>query len=123
MADILVDRAETEMPISLYVNYGGPLTGATIAVAIRDGDTDDSYLDFNDDTFKTLGWTMRQAALTESIIQDGLYTLSPGLDLTGITNLPAATFYMFAEYEISAPAGAVSVMSDTIYLIDDLKKN
>lgn len=100
------------------LNSGGPLTGATAVVAIRDADTNDSYLDFSDNTFKTAGFTTRQAALLEGNV--GVYTLSGGLDLSVITNLPAATDQLIAEYEVTAPAAATGIVMDLIELLDAL---
>ena len=113
---IRVPRNETEVPLNLFLNNSGPVTGATAVVAIRDGDTPDSYLDFNDNTFKTAGHTTRQAALTEGEV--GVYTLVPGLDLSAITNLPAGTDHLIAEFEVTAPAASTGIVSDMI-LIDD----
>lgn len=115
---IRVPRTETEVPINLTVTQGGsgPVSGATALYAIRDGDTPDSWLDFNDSTFKTAGWTTRQASLTGSGTQAGLYTAVPGLDLTAITNLPAATDHLIVEYEVTAPAAVAGIASDIVLL-------
>lgn len=113
---VRVPRNETEVPLNLFLNNGGPVSGATAVVAIRDADTPDSYLDFNDDTFKTAGWTTKQASLTGG--DPGVYTLVPGLDLSAITNLPAGTDHLIAEYEVTAPAGSEGKVMDIVYLDD-----
>ena len=117
-------RTETELPLSLSVTRSdGPVAGATAVVAVRDGNTDDSYLDFADDTFKTAGHTTRQAALAD--IGGGFYALTGGLDVAAITNLPAATEILLAEYEVTAPANAVGVAGPDVILlevfVDDLE--
>lgn len=115
-------RDETEVPLSLALTRtSGPVTGATVLVAIRDGNTQDSYLDFDDDTFKTVGWTTRQAAVAD--IGSGFYARSGGLDVGAITNLPAATEILVAEYEVTAPSNSTGVALENILLeefVDDL---
>lgn len=120
MAEIRVPRNETEVPLTLHITNQGPVTGATAVVAIRDADTDDSYLDFSDSTFKTAGHTTIQAALTELATSPGggVYALSGGLDLTALTNLPAATDHLEVEYEVTAPASSVGTAQDQIYIDD-----
>lgn len=101
MATIEAERTATNAPLELMVNKSGGVTGLTAVVAIRDGDTANSWLDFNDNTFKTSAWTTRQAALAEVSAGNapGVYRLE--LDISAITNLPAATDYLVAEYDIS----------------------
>jgi hypothetical protein len=89
----------------------GGITGLTVAVRIRDGRTTNSYLDFSDDTFKTSGWSAQTASLTD--IGDGFYSLSSGLDLSAITNLPAATHYLVAEYLVNGSV-AGSAMTEIL---------
>ena len=100
---IQVERTESQVPIDLVVtDRRGGISGLTVVVQIRDGRTTNSYLDFNDDTFKTSGWTTKQVSLAD--IGDGFYTLSGGLDLSAITNLPASTHYLFAEFIVTGAA-------------------
>ena len=83
-------RTSTATPLEFSLTGNGPVTGATVVVAVRDGQSSvalPSYLDFDDDEFKTAGWTTRQAALTE--LGGGFYARA--LDINAITNLPAAT--------------------------------
>ncbi len=115
---IRVPRDETEVPINLTLTESGvgPVAGATAVYAIRDGDTPDSWLDFNDNTFKTSAWTTRQATLTGSATQDGVYTAVPGFNLNA-TNLPAGSDHIIIEYEVTAPSSLAAIASDII-LID-----
>jgi hypothetical protein len=122
MSTIHTIRTETEVPITLTLSKSGPVTGATAVYSVRDGDVEDSWLDFNDMTFKAAGWTTLQSALTESTIQDGLYTANPGLDLTAITNLSANTKHLIVVYEVTAPALVASTTMDMIF-IDDTETN
>ena len=98
----LVERTDTNVAVEVQVSSG--LTGATAVVAIRDGSTLNSWLDFNDSTFKTVGWTTRQAALTEVSAGNapGVYALSGGLDLSSLTGLPAAGGELIAEFDVSS---------------------
>jgi len=112
---IKIARTETNLPLNLFLTDSqGPVTGATAAVAIRDGDTSNSYLDFDDVTFKTSGHTTRQQPMTED--ENGVYTLVGGLDVSSIVNLPAATIHLLAEYEVTAPVEALGISSDTVLL-------
>jgi trimeric autotransporter adhesin len=107
---IQAERTDTNVPITLQVDKNGGVTGLTSVVQIRDGATTNSYLDFNDDTFKTAGWTTKQASLAD--IGDGVYVLSGGLDVSAITNLPAGTHHLFAEFDVtgSVDGNAVDVI-------------
>jgi hypothetical protein len=105
---IEVERNAANVPLNITVSdVDGAVTGLTTVVAVRDGRTTDSFLDFDDDTFKTSAWTTKQAAMAE--VGNGAYALSGGLDLSIITNLPAATDFLVAEYEVSGSVAAVSM--------------
>ncbi len=118
MGQIKTARAEANLPLNLFLSDStGPVAGATVVVAIRDGATTNSYLDFADGLFKTTGWTTRQAALTGTIA--GVYPLAGGLDVSAIGNLPASTTKLLAEYEITNPAAVRGIASDTI-LIEEI---
>jgi hypothetical protein len=101
---IEVERTETQVPLELVVTQSGigGITGLVPVARIRDGNTPNSYLDFNDFTFKIAGWVAQTISLTE--VGNGFYT--EFLDLTAITNLPDATHYLNAEFIVSG-AGAV----------------
>ena len=116
---LIVDRAETEVPLSLSLTEGGgAVLGATVLVAIRDSKTQDSYLDFNDLTFKTVGWTTREASVAE--LANGFYSVSGGLDLTAITNLPVTTNLLVAEYRVTAPAASLGSVQEYIHVQADV---
>ncbi len=108
-------RTETTAPLTLSITRNGPVVGATAVVAVRDGDTPDSYLDFADDTFKVAGHTTRQAALAD--IGGGFYHRA--LDVNAITNLPAPTDVLVVEYEVTAPANALGVAGPDILLLEE----
>ena len=62
-------------------------------------ETPDTYLDFDDLTFKASGWTTKRASLTD--IGGGIYAGAPVVDLGSVTNLPGSTRSLAAEYEVT----------------------
>lgn len=94
------ELTDTNVPISLVATKnGGGVSGLTVVVQIRDASTVDSYLDFDDDTFQTSGWTTKQASLAD--LGDGFYALSGGLDVDAFTNLPAGSHHLSLEYIVT----------------------
>ncbi len=90
-------------PLSIAVNgFSGGITGLSPVVAIRDALSVGSYIDFTDLTFKTFGWTTRQAGMTE--VGGGRYFLSGGADPFLWTPRPDVPAYFVAEYEVPALA-------------------
>jgi hypothetical protein len=62
-----IEQSETALPLELTIvrqNTGG-ITGLSPTVAVRNAATVNSYLDFADNTFKTVGWTTKYALMTE----------------------------------------------------------
>lgn len=83
-------RTGNTEPIEVYVTNrrSEPLTGLTsIYVRIRRVSNGD-YLDWNDDTFKSTGWTTLNQICTEVDATNfpGLYKVSGGWDTSAITN-------------------------------------
>lgn len=113
------ERTETAGELLVTVaDSTGPVTGATVVVAVRDAETVDSWLDFSDGVFKTAGWVTRQQAMVEvGALAPGVYRLT--LDLTAIT-LPVASDRLSAEYEVTAPTG-FPVDVDRIELVQNIK--
>jgi hypothetical protein len=95
---ITADRTTTEVPIILtIVGAGGAVTTATAVEAqILDANTVNSFLDFNDDTFKTSGHTDIDLALAHQ--GSGHYQAATGLDISAITNLPSGTDVLLVLY-------------------------
>ncbi len=116
---ILASRKDTNIPLTLSAgNSAGGVTGLTVVVEIRDGGTNNSFLDFDDDTFKTSGWTTKSVALAD--IGGGFYALAGGLDAAAIGNLPAATDHLIAQFTVSGALKAVA--ADVIVLREALVK-
>lgn len=109
------ERTATAVPLALAVTRAGVggVAGLTPVVAIRDGTSSTSYLDFADATFKAAGWTTRQAPLTG--LGGGFYARA--LSVGGITNLPAGTAHLVAEYANLAGADKLAAV-DTLSLVD-----
>lgn len=93
-----IDATATDtIPLNVSVNgVGGPQSGLTPVVSVRDALTANSYLDFNDMTFKVVGWVAKSANLVEAA--PGNYVLDGGLDLSAIT-LPSTD--LVAEYTVN----------------------
>jgi len=114
MPQIIAERTQADVVLPLAVSNNGGVPGLNATAAVRDGTTLDSYLDWADSTFKTSGWTTKQAAMSD--IGDGFYTLT--LDLSVVTNLPVNAHMLVVEYRVS---GAVNgVAKDHITLVNTL---
>ncbi len=105
-AAIPVDTTATNVPLHLTVSKDGTggVTGLTPTVALRDGSTLNSYLDWDDDTFKTSGWTTKYATLSE--VERGHYQRTLSMVDIGAT---AGKFYM-AEYRVNDGSGTADAM-------------
>jgi hypothetical protein len=106
-----VERGRDTVPLVLVINKATGVTGLSPTVAIRYGVNSSFYFDFDDNTFKTSGWTTRRATLSE--IEPGLYELAGGLDTSAFANLDSSVKYLVAEYEAD---GAVD--TDIIELVE-----
>lgn len=97
MADRIVDVKATAEPLMLSVSgASGGVTGLTPTVGLRDAATLNSYLDFNDNTFKISGWTTKYATL--SAVERGHYQRS--LDISALPGVLAGKVYS-AEYRVA----------------------
>ncbi len=101
MGSITIPSSFTQPhPVQISVNgFAGGISGLSPLFAIRDGLTTDSFIDFNDLTFKTAGWTTKQAAMTDQ--GDGHYvaTADPFLWTVG-AGKPEEPAYFVIEYDI-----------------------
>lgn len=103
----------TTAPLVLTVtkaDFGG-VTGLSPTVAFRKVDPSNEYLDWNDLTFKTVGWTLKDAPLTE--LGGGHYQRR--LDLTTISAVDGDQYV--AEYSVP-DTGSEGVDSD-IFILED----
>jgi hypothetical protein len=95
---LFAEHSDTAYSLILALSDGilGPATGLFPTVRIRDGATSDSYLDFDDATFKTSGWVQIDAVLSE--IGGGHYEYA--LNIAGITDIVSRSSVV-AEYHLS----------------------
>ena len=90
----------------------GGITGLSPTVALRDGSTLNSYLDFNDNTFKTAGWTTKYASMSEA--ERGHYQRS--LDLSA---LPVVEHdVLVAEYHVDNGGDVKGDAADLLVVIE-----
>lgn len=101
---IEAEITDTNVPVKLSVNdSNGGLAGLTVGLEVLDGETQDSYLDFADGIFKTVGHTTKSVNITD--VGGGRYSLFGGLDLTTITL--GSRVKLLLEYNISGAKSAV----------------
>lgn len=94
-----VEKVVASLPLDLVVDQDGVGGVAGISpaptVAVRDASTTDSYLDWGDNTFKTAGWTLKNAPLTD--VGGGHYRRA-----LNVSTLPLAVGARFvAEFRVS----------------------
>ena len=95
-------------PIPLAVNKNGAVTGLTPTVRVRDGTTLDSYLDWDDDTFKTSGWTLQDGPMTET--SPGQYTRNLDTSLLTLTSGQV----LVLEFDVTGAVTGIDADSLTI---------
>lgn len=119
MTQRLVELTNTVVSIEAQLNNGR--TGATALVAIREADTTNSWLDFNDNTFKTVGWTTRQQTMAEVSAGNtpGLYRTT--IDITALLPARVAGDRLVAEFDVSASGPNLQVNGiEKIALVTEL---
>lgn len=113
---ILVERNSTNTEISFSVSPQLP-AATGVVVAMRDASAPQAplplYLDFFDDTFKTVGFVTRQATLFA--LGGNFFALDGGFDVAVITNLLATTRWLVAEFEATV-GGRVFTDNDVLDL-------
>ncbi len=115
----LIELTDTVVALDAQLNNGR--TGATVIVAVREADTTDSWLDFNDNTFKTAGWTTRQAAMTEISAANvpGLYRTA--IDITALSPARVAGDRLVVEFDASAVGPPLQVHGiDQLSLVETI---
>ncbi len=96
MSTALVVAADAIVPLELTIEQEGVggVVGKSPTVRLRDATTLDSYLDWDDSTFKTSGWVQQDAVLPE--VGQGHYSLDLDLEDVGavLGNVFAAEFHV-----------------------------
>ena len=113
MSEYVAERTDASVPVQVVVSANGGVTGLTVVVAIRDADSSTSFLDFADLTFRAAGHATKFASVAD--IGNGRYSLAGGLNVAGITNLPATTHHLVAEFDISG--SVVAAVDDVIEIL------
>jgi len=110
---ISINQAQISAPLLLTVRREGVggIGGLSPTVALRDGSTTDSYLDFSDDTFKTVGWTTKYASMTE--IERGHYQRN--LDLSALS--VSEGDILVAEYHVDNASDVVGDAADLLAVV------
>lgn len=111
---ISINQAQTAVPLFLTLTRAGAggITGKSPTVALRDGSTLDSYLDFNDSTFKTVGWTTKYETLDE--IERGHYQKSIDISALGLS----ANDVLVAEYHVDDSGDVVGDAADLLLIAE-----
>jgi len=105
---MLASRNDTAFPIEVSVDTGtGGISGLTAAISIRDTLNSNSYLDFNDSTFKITGWVSKTKNLAD--FGSGFYGTT--IDIAGIKNFPNGGNHLAVEYSVT---GAVVSIANNI---------
>lgn len=114
-----VDITET---IELWIqldNQRTAIPGGETLVALRQKDTTDNYLDFGDNTFKTVGHGTKQAQLAELDAVDSPGYYRREVDLGALTGLPAAGKSLVAEYQINATSPTLDIGATDVWELAD----
>lgn len=95
--DYFAVGTETKLALSfILTETGQPLTGLSPNVTFRSNTNTNSFLDFNDLTFKTQGWTQREKDLSET--DSGVYQYILDLALLNLSNGDSFTAVYTATY-------------------------
>lgn len=113
-AQMFAKKNDTAFPITVAVDSTGGISGLTVTAAIRNSLDNNSYLDFDDNTFKTSGWVQKTITLTD--LGSGFYASQ--LNLNIITNIPNAGHFII-EYDVN---GSVVAIDSSIISFDHLSE-
>jgi|HubBroStandDraft_2_1064218.scaffolds.fasta_scaffold00001_51 hypothetical protein len=115
MGTLEFDYNDADGALELVVNLigVGGVPGLTCTVAVREAPTTNSYLDWNDYTFKTVGWVTKFQPMTD--IGNGMYQAILNVPLLGFTPLTGLPQILVAEYN-SSGVGTSGLASDTIFV-------
>lgn len=101
---LIVEPGDTGIELQVpIIRNGAGVSGLTVLAQIRNGDTDNSYLDFSDNVFKTSGWTTKQVTLVEVPTSAGIYRYLWNSSLAAAV---VAGFDAIVEYDVS---GSISL--------------
>lgn len=112
---LLVERQTTAFPLSLNLQQEGVggIAGKSPTVRVRMGSTTNSYLDFSDLLFKTSGWAIRDALMTE--IGDGHYQHTLDLALLPVV----VNDVLVAEFHVDDGGDVVGSAADLLIVVEN----
>lgn len=108
---------DTSVPLILTIEKEGVggVTGKSPTVALRNAAGTTSYLDWNDNTFKTSGWTTKYASMTE--VERGHYQRILNSSLVSAI---VAGFKVAAEYHVDDGSGTIGDALDVILFVEEI---
>jgi hypothetical protein len=109
---ILVKSDDSAAPLDLTIDKEGVggVTGKAPTVAIRDGATTNSYLDFNDNIFKTVGWTTKYSSMAE--VERGHYQKTFNVSVLSLSEGDI----LVAEYHVDDGADVIGDALDVVII-------
>jgi len=114
MSDLIIaESTDTSISLDLTIDQegAGGVTGLTPTVSLRDSTTMNRYLDFNDNTFKTSGWTTKDANMSE--VEDGHYKYD--LDVTSFSASVGSIYIV--EYAVNDGGSVVGNAHDRLVVV------
>lgn len=105
---VRIGDTAVEFVANVVDENGDGVTGQTITVKLAEAGVTDSFLDFNDSTFKTSGWTTKTLTLVEDSSETGLYKVTWNSS-TAITTEKR----IVAVYEIASGGDYDGVLPET----------
>jgi hypothetical protein len=101
---IEAELTDTNVPVKLVVTgSAGGIAGLTVGLEVLDGETQDSYLDFADGIFKTIGWTTKSVNVTD--VGGGRYSLNSGLNVAAMVS---PSHKLVLEYNVSGSKNTIA---------------
>ncbi len=113
--NLTAELTDIAVPVTLTIADG--TTGLSPLVAIRDPGTAGSYLDFNDNTFKTAGHTTRQETMAEIDATDSPGVYETSLNVNAWSGLTANSNHVVIEYKVTV-ASIDNFQSDALLLVN-----
>lgn len=114
---LIYEKSNTQAPFNLTIDLEGigGITGATPTMAMRDATTLDSYLDWNDLTFKTAGWTAKYLDMDE--VERGHYTSI--VDLDSISGISVGSI-LSMEYHLDEGGALLGEDQETLIVVETI---
>lgn len=114
---LIYEKSNTQAPFNLTVDLegAGGITGATPTIAMRDATTTDSYLDWDDLVFKTVGWTTKYKSMDE--VERGHYTAI--VNLASIAGISIGSI-LSMEYHLDEGGALLGEDQETLIVVETI---